>query len=291
MTINACRIMPSIISDRSVIKISGPDRGKFLQNLVTNDVMSNVEAVYAMMLSPQGRFLFDMFIIPVAHGYLLDIFTGTKDLFLQKLRMYKINMQIEINHLDTLHVGYISCSEYALGAKYSITDVAKPHLMQNYVMTMYKDVRHKALGYRVILDEYCKNDNLYLVDKYTYAIPDGGIDLLYDKAMPQEYGAEQLNAISYNKGCYIGQESVSRTKSQGVVRKKIYKVTADFDLSNIQHGSEISFDGAKIGIFCSGYLQEGIALIREVDLAPLCERDCKLNNRVIKLHVANFYNI
>jgi len=272
--------MLSIIADRSIIKISGMDAAKFLQNLMTNDVdLAQEKAIYAMMLSPQGRFLFDMFIIKVKDTYLLDIFTHTKDLMLKKLRMYKINMQVEIEDAHKMRVGYLSLAS---------GDVPVIEGMQ-----CYKDSRHDALGYRVIVglshqvDPYVIS---YIQDKYKYAIPDGGIDLLYDKAMPQEYGAEQLHAISYTKGCYIGQEVISRTKSQGVVRKKIYKISADFDMSNIPHGTEIIINGTKTGIFCSGYMQEGIALIREGDLFFSTDNSlCTLNGHHISLARAIWY--
>ncbi len=208
--------------NRSLIKITGVDAAKFLQNLVTNDVCSENKVIYAMMLSPQGRFLFDMFIIKTDDSFLLDVFDGTKELLMKKLGMYKINLKVTIDGL---------CEE----------DIS------------YKDPRSELLGH----------GSSYLEDKYEYAIPDGGIDLLYDKAMPQEYGAEELNAISYTKGCYIGQEVISRTKYQGEVRKKIYKITSDSDLSDIPHGTEITSDAKKIGIFCSGHKTNGIALIRE----------------------------
>ena len=269
--------MQSIIPDRSVIKISGVDSAKFLQNLVTNDVSSCVDTIYAMMLSPQGRFLFDMFIIKQESGYLLDVFTGTKDFLLKKLRMYKINMQVEIEEMENLSVGYES----------SIVIPAKAGIHPSY-----KDTRCNMMGYRMILDYRAQDDGKsYIQDKYKYAIPDGGIDLLYDKAMPQEYGAEQLRAISYTKGCYVGQEVISRTKSQGVVRKKIYKITADFDLSTILHGTEITIDNVKIGIFCSGYLQEGIVLIREADAGGFSkDTSCIIDGRAIIINVAGWYN-
>jgi len=264
--------MQSIIPDRSIIKISGIDSAKFLQNLVTNDIFFCEDAIYAMMLSPQGRFLFDIFIVKIDDGYLLDVFTGTKDLLVKKLRMYKINMQVEIEEMEGFCVAYARSS------------------LDEGIMS-YKDPRYKELGYRSIISNVTDSSSLeYFQDKYKSAIPDGGVDLLYDKAMPQEYGAEQLRAISYTKGCYVGQEVISRTKSQGVVRKKIYKIIADFDLSTIEHGTHITIDGAKVGIFCSGYLQEGIALIREGDSGAFDHNTpCIIEGRSILINVTEWY--
>ena len=258
--------MPSLIPQRSIIQISGTDADKFLQNLVTNDVLLMNDAIYAMMLSPQGRFLFDMFIILRQGGYLLDVFTGTKDLLLKKLRMYKINMQVEIEDIEGWFVGYAH-------------DIPQDGIY-------YQDPRYAKLGYRIIAKTF-QDDSLYLRDKYKYAIPDGGLDLLYDNAMPQEYGAEQLHAISYTKGCYVGQEVISRTKSQGVVRKRIYKIAADFDLVDIVHGVEITIYGVKVGIFCSGLMQEGMALIRDFELEDLAS--AMLDGKNVRLSLAGWY--
>ncbi len=236
--------MPSILSNRSLVKITGEDSAKFLQNLVTNNVLSK-KTIYAMMLSAQGRFLFDMFIIPIEEGFLLDISSTTKDIFLQKLNMYKINMKVSIEEFDR-KIGY---SQTAINAEIS-----------------YQDPRYEKLGYRFITEDNIVADNSYELDKYKYTIPDGGVDLLYDKAMPQEYGAEELHAISYNKGCYVGQEVISRTKTQGQVRKKIYKLTASIALDHIPHGTEIISNEKKIGIFCSGLGNIGIGLIREENI-------------------------
>ena len=312
--------MPSIIPDRSIIKISGADTAKFLQNLVTNDIYATAttthpvipnqvrdddcklsptaDSTYAMILSPQGRFLFDMFIIPFENSYLLDIFEGTKDLLLKRLRMYKINMLVEIEKVDEMSVGYVQSNEE--GNNVILEDAQRSSGILGYKIhaISYKDPRYKDLGWRFLASRLRENDSgksendnesSYLQDKYKYAIPDGGIDLLYDKAMPQEYGSEQLNAISYTKGCYVGQEVISRTKSQGVVRKKIYKITADFDLSNIEHGTEITAGGNKIGIFCSGYKHEAIGLIREENFLAAEDEICMLGDRVVKLEIAAWY--
>lgn len=264
--------MLSIIPNRSVVKISGPDRLKFLQNLVTNDLTkmqdSAIGVIYAMMLSPQGRFLFDLFILNFENHYLLDVFSETKDILIKKLSMYKINLEVTIEDMPELYVGYENekSSEFA-----------------------FKDPRYLRLGYRTICNTKPENSSLslYVEDKYQYTIPDGGIDLIQDKAMPQEYGAEELNAISYTKGCYIGQEVISRTKSQGVVRKKIYKINSEFDLGGIIHGTEITLNDKKIGIFCSGYQREGIALIRVEDLAGA--NNATLAGNIISLNCACWY--
>ncbi len=278
--------MPSILTNRSLVEIKGEDAVKFLQNLITNDIYSE-KPIYAMMLSPQGRFLFDIFIIKVEDGFLLDVAYSTKDILLQKLNMYKLNSKVSIEEIkDGSKIGYISLSlERKLASSNNTIDSLK--WVEDNGALFYKDPRYEKLGYRFITQKNIVEDNSYIQDKYSYSIPDGGVDLLYDKAMPQEYGAEELNAISYNKGCYVGQEVISRTKTQGQVRKKIYKITSSEGLEHIPHGTEIISNEKKIGIFCSGFGNIGIGLIREENIKQ--NSTIFVDNIEVKIQRAEWY--
>lgn len=254
--------MASLIQNRSLIKIEGSDSFSFAQNLITNDIHSS-NYLYAMMLSPGGRFLFDMFILKQGENLLLDVFKGTKDILLDKLDLYNISHDVSISELKS-----------------------KIYYSRKEIEDSYKDPRFDKLGYRFFSKADIQDDNSYIEDKYKYSIPDGGLDLFYDKAMPQEYGAEEINAISYNKGCYIGQEVISRTKHIGEVRKKIYHVSSDHDLSNIEHGTNIIQNDKKVGIFCSGYGKYAISLIREMNLDGF---EAQIGEIYITLKKAIFY--
>lgn len=253
--------MASLLKDRSLIEVRGDDRLSFIQNLITNNINSAENYIYAIMLSPGGRFLFDMFILKERDRLLLDVFSGTKKLLLDKLDLYNINLDISLSELSE---------------KIYYTREKRGN----------KDPRYEKLGYRFISFESLEDDNSYSQDKYEYSIPDGGIDLIYNKAMPQEYGAEELNAISYMKGCYVGQEVISRTKHQGEVRKKIYSIMSDSNLSDIQHGAPIMQQDKKVGIFLSSYNNKAIALIREMNLGGLT---AILDNIPISLKKAIWY--
>jgi len=257
--------MTSLLETRSVIEITGNDRLSFIQNLVTNDIDSKEQYQYAMMLSPGGRFLFDLFILKESDRLILDISQSTQSLLMDKLELYTINQDVEITEVK-----------------------AKVYYSRQRLNNSYKDPRHKDLGYRLLTnDNILEDDNSYIEDKYRYSIPDGGIDLLFDKAMPQEYGAEEMGAISYSKGCYVGQEVISRTKHQGQVRKKIYSIKAEADLSSFKHSTPIMQNENKVGIFLSGYMGEGIALIREINFNGL---EASIDNMPITLKQAIWYS-
>jgi tRNA-modifying protein YgfZ len=109
-----------------------------------------------------------------------------------------------------------------------------------------------------------KSTDSYINDKYRYAVIDGNSDMVFEKSIPIEFGADEMRAIDYQKGCYIGQEVISRAKYQGVIRKKIYKLDFGTEIALISQGAVITdLDGNKIGIMCSCHGKIAIAQLRE----------------------------
>ncbi|WPY00166.1 Folate-binding protein YgfZ [Candidatus Trichorickettsia mobilis] len=243
--------MYEILTDRSILEVSGVDASKFLQNLITNDLTVN-DYCYTYMLNNQGRYLFDFFIIKLSsEKFLIDISQTISAQFIEKLMMYKLRARVEFfNSSDKYSVIYSK-------NKPEFTTIFSSH-----------DPRYQQLGIRSIVNKTVKfvpdaQLDLYLNDKYNFAIPDGDIDLIPGKSIPVEYGAEELGAISYDKGCYIGQEVISRTKYQGTVRKKIFKIQAKTDMNNQLKTNEIVSSSEVIGRVCSTYKTQGLALVRE----------------------------
>ncbi len=231
--------------DYSIIKVEGEDASRFLQSIITNDIEAK-GTIYSLMLTPQGKFLFDFFITYRDDGFFIEIHTSQLEAFMTRLKLYRLRSKVLISYL----------AEY--GVIYSRMSVDLPKLYE------YKDPRHPALGIRTVMavNEISQNEDIYSQDKYTYSIPEGYCELIQDKSMPLEYGIEHLNAISFTKGCYVGQEVISRTKYQGVIRKGVFKIIASDDLSAVAAGSDIMINNNKIGIFCSAYKSMGIGLVR-----------------------------
>jgi folate-binding protein YgfZ len=240
-----------ILQDRGVIKVNGPDAGKFLQGLTTNNINPD-KARYNLILSPQGRYLCDFFVVPISQDeYLIDVITVAKERLQKKLQMYKMRSKVEICDVSDKYIAIYS--SWQLGP------------------LSFKDPRYLDLKYRSVIQKeqnsllsgFIKTSNLYNQDKYEFAIPDGDIDMIAEKSLPPEYGIDFLSGISYTKGCYVGQEVMARAKYQGAVRKKIYQIIANADITKLPQGTEIQFNDAKIGLFCSAYGNKGIALIRQ----------------------------
>ncbi|WP_375327099.1 YgfZ/GcvT domain-containing protein [Candidatus Tisiphia endosymbiont of Nemotelus uliginosus] len=272
--------MYETLTDRAIIGVSGNDAINFLHNLTTNDI-KQYDYCYNYALSNQGRYLFDFFVFKVSSTNLLvDININQVELFKSHLSRYKLRAKIEIADLnDTYQVLY------------------SKEKLEAYAMMSIRDPRYNKLGFRsIIAKEYthylptqmAEVQQLYLRDKYNLAIVDGYEDLIYDRSVPVEYGGEELNAVSYTKGCYIGQEIISRAKYQGVVRKKIFKLFGEINIANILKNDEIVINNTKIGVLCSNYQNMGIALIRLDNYVSLQNGIATIKNIPVSLSIPDW---
>ncbi len=226
---------------RGLLKIIGQDSQKFLQSLITADLKKDKESFYSFLLTPKGKYLFDFFVIKISEGYIIDCAYSDKESLKQLLSKYKLFAKIEI--VDISDEYYILYSN-----------------KQHKDCLSYKDTRFEKLGYRHLYKEQNDSYEQYMQDKYDYAIIDGHIDMVKEKSIILEYGANALGAVSFNKGCYLGQELISRTYYTGVIRKAIY-ILSNVDALN--PGEDIIENDKKIGIICSCYKDKAIALIKE----------------------------
>jgi len=247
--------MAELLENRSILSLSGKDALVFLQNIVTND-LNNYSYSYNYLLSPQGRYLYDFFVLKLSPDQLfIDIDSISAQSFLQKLTIYKLRRDIEIKNL---------ASEYLVLYSREKMEINEGVIASNC------DPRFSKLGFRSVVESSCANklelvgNNLYMQDKYEFTIPDGRDDLIAGNSVVFQFGAEELAAVSFSKGCYIGQEVISRAKYQGVTRKKLFKLVSDKKIAFNDIGTEITdLRGEKIGIFCSSYNKLGIGLLNE----------------------------
>ena len=224
---------------RGLIKITGQDSQKFLQGLVTADIRELKGSSYSFLLTAKGKYLFDFFIIKLDEGYVIDCAYTDRHNLQQLLRKYKLFAKLEIEDISDEYNILYSHRQYAQWIN-------------------YKDTRFAKLGYRHLYKKQNDSYLQYMQDKYEYAIVDGYIDMVKEKSIILEYGANALGAVSFNKGCYLGQELISRTYHTGTIRKAIYLCGA-----KMNPGEDIVENGQKIGIVCSSYEDKSIVLLRE----------------------------
>ncbi len=241
----------AILHDRSVLQISGEDAQGFLQGLVTND-MARVRAGTAIstaLLNPQGKILFDFFITGAKDGYLIDCAGGQRADLIKRLNMYKLRSKVEISDPGE-RCGVAVCRPGADAFK----DAAS-----------FRDPRHEALGVRVIanpswLEKTIEKPVDYHAIRIGLGIAEGGQDFAPCEVFPHEANFDQLNGVSFTKGCYVGQEVVSRMHHKTGIRKRFLPVTLKGPAP--EAGSPVFAGEKKAGIMGSSAGNNGLALLR-----------------------------
>lgn len=272
---------------RSLVKVTGQDSAKYLQNLLTNDINlldRTNEAMYAMILNNRGRVLHDVLVYalgdPVDSGYLVEGDTASLADFLKMLKIYKIKKKVEVTSVD---------KEFSV---YSIFQDSKQHdtppelvskeNSTNNLPICVTDPRFSQLGYRLIIENkhqpssYFTNlitENTdyssYKQHLYKHGIAENHENIVYTNSIPLEYNLVLLNGVSFQKGCYLGQELVAKTHHTGVIRKRIIPIK--LECTNVQFKSDSSILNLKTGKVAgklkglSGHY--GIAMLRLSELS------------------------
>lgn len=250
--------------DRAVISVSGEDRVSFLQGLVSNDVtkVDPGRAIWAAFLTPQGRFLYDLFI--AAHGdtLLIDVEAARAEEFRKKLSIYKLRAKVSIEATDL--------SVFAVGNTAALGLEEQPGAACAFGDGVaYTDPRLVALGARAVLASPeplmaagLAESDLAAWDEVRIraGIPDGSRDMVVDKALLLENGFEELGGVDFQKGCYMGQELTARTKYRGLVKKRLLPVTIDGPVP--APGTPLLAGEVEAGEMRSSCGQVGLALVR-----------------------------
>lgn len=215
--------------DRAVLTVSGDDRRDFLQGLISNDIAKAGpdRALWAALLTPQGKFLWDLFVVELGDAFLIDVEAGRAEEFRKKLSMYKLRAKVAITLVETVSV-YAVLDAGALGLP---AEAGAARAVGEGVA--YVDPRLPQLGARALLPspEALAAAGLteapaaaWDVLRIGLGVPDGSRDLPVDKALLLENGFEELGGVDFQKGCYMGQELTARTKYRALVKKRLLPV-------------------------------------------------------------------
>jgi folate-binding protein YgfZ len=245
----------SILDDRTVIALSGSDARDFLQGLVTNDMAACSDcAVYAALLTPQGKILFDFLIVPdTEKRFLIDCATERAADLTKRLSMYRLRAKIEIAPQRELAVAAIWEKDGAIpfppvGA-ITFTDPRLSALGVRMIAT--RDVLARATG------TFPRGD--YTEHRLALGVPDSA-DLPPDSVFALDAGLEELNGVSFKKGCYVGQEVTARMKHRATARRRF--VLAESTDRLPAAGTPVESAGREIGTLASGDLHKALALVR-----------------------------
>jgi tRNA-modifying protein YgfZ len=237
------RKMPKEDADfRSLATVTGADAIGFLQGLVTNNVMplaNKPGIVWTALLTPQGKYLADFFVVNTGEVLLLDMPGLAAEDVLKRLAMYRLRADVKIGLTQALHAtrGLGPTPEGA-----------------------FADPRHQALGwraYRTVADQDAKPDWLAL--RVKHLIPEYGYELIPNDSYILEWGFERLHGIDFRKGCYVGQEVNARMKHKTELRKGMARVSI---CAPVEIGAEILSDGKVVGQVFTQAAGEAIAYLR-----------------------------
>src|SRR6186713_1984425 len=250
----------AFLPDRGVVKVSGEDARAFLNGLVTTDVTLLQPGLgrFGALLTPQGKITADFLIteVPAGHGggFLIDAPRALAQNLADKLGFYKLRAKVAVENIsDSMGVLAAWDGEPAM----------KPDLA-------FADPRNDALGWRILIPEELKQKvadviGADLVDSEAYELhrivsgaPRGGLDFMYSDAFPHETNMDRLNGVDFDKGCYVGQEVVSRMQHRGTARTRSVKVLLE-DLSP-EAGISILAGDKPVGTMGSSAQGKGIAL-------------------------------
>lgn len=228
------------LAGRAVLAVSGPDAGHFLHNLLTADVehLADGEARYAALLSPQGKILFDMLVLRQGDGFLIDCAAAQRAALMKRLALYKLRAKVEIAPRDDLAVT-VSPGEIAGG---------------------YADPRTQAIGWRMISPAGAPEARGYDAARIALGLADSEADLGSGEFFPHEANLDQLGGVSFKKGCYVGQEVVSRMEHRGTARSRILPVKLAGETP--PKGTDIRAGDRQVGTLLSGAGKHALALLR-----------------------------
>jgi folate-binding protein YgfZ len=258
-----------ILEKRGVLAVSGPDRRLFLQGLVSNDVekLTANRAVYAALLTAQGKYLHDFVMVETGESILLDAEAARLGDLGRRLSIYRLRAKVEIAERPELAVAAVF-GEGVLGALGLAGEPGEARPLDGGVVLV--DPRLAGLGARVIMDrlrlarlgaEFTRADfAAWDRHRLVLGIPDGSRDLVPDKSILLEAGFDELNGVDWQKGCYIGQELTARTKYRGLIKKRLFPVHIDGPAP--APGTIVTADGKDAGELRSSRDGRGLALLR-----------------------------
>jgi folate-binding protein YgfZ len=252
------------LANRGVVRVSGSDARKFLQDVVTNDVAKATDgkAVHTALLTPQGKILFDFFLLDHGDHLMIECAREATPDLIKRLTFYKLRASVELEDVSSAHTVWAVWG-------------GSPDIDSDSII--FRDPRLEALGFRVIAPSGVEpprecNDAgaaAYHAHRIALGVPESNRDYPLGDTFPHEADYDQLGGVDFKKGCYVGQEVVGRMQHRGNARRRIVPVKGSAALTA---GSEITAGDSAIGVLGSVSGECGLAIVR-LDRAEKAQED------------------
>jgi folate-binding protein YgfZ len=248
---------------RSVLSVTGADAAGFLQGLVTSDVgeLPPGAAGYAALLTPQGKILFDFLVQRQADSFLIDCAASQREALIKRLGFYKLRAKVAVAPRDDLKV--VVAEQPSAG--------------------LFADPRLAALGFRGYLAGDFPEASTYEARRVALGIADSEADIGSGELFPHEANLDQLNGVNFKKGCYVGQEVVSRMEHRGTARNRILPLKLDGTAP--AKGTAIVAGAKQIGTILSSADDHALGLLRLDRLADAAAAGDRLLTNSVPVHV------
>ena len=282
-----------LLEDRGLISITGEDSKNFLQNIITNDVekVSTSNSIFSALFTPQGKYLFEFFLLLTKEGFLLDCDNKFTNEIITYLSKYKLRSKIEIKDISTNHViGLISLEKFT---EIQNNENKNTDTIVYRDSPVFIDPRNKKLGARILstleklhltikkLDlKIIKAEN-YFIDAHALGIPIKGVENLKEQLFGLEANFEELKAIDFKKGCYVGQENTARMKLKNKLRRRLLPIKFDQELSI---GDELKYNDITIGkVLINKPMPFALVKLFDPDFSEFNDKDISINDNKAKL--------
>ncbi len=253
----------ALLADRGVVSVTGADARAFLDNMITNDMGmfdQGWSGIFAGLLTPQGKILFEFFVVKANDGYLLDTQRDKAADLAKRLAMYKLRSKVEVTDVS---------DAFQIFAHWPRNDSQVSQAPAGSVV--YVDSRDQDIGLRscVMIPEQLRPSSTMLIKRndpwgdydahrIALGIPEGGKDYPLGDTFPHEANWDRMQGVSFTKGCYVGQEVVARMQNKAVVRKRVVRIAGERLTigADILHGSGVI---GRIGTVAGG---QALAMLR-----------------------------
>jgi folate-binding protein YgfZ len=252
----------AFLPDRGVVKVSGEDARNFLNGLVTTDLTELKPGVgrFGALLTPQGKIITDFLVTEAQEGhgggFLIDCPRALAKALADKLSFYKLRAKVAVENLsDGLGVLAAWDGEPAMKPDLSFADPRSPVL--GWRILVPEDLAQKVAD---LIGADLIDNAAYEAHRIAAGAPRGGLDFIYGDAFPHETNMDRLNGVDFDKGCYVGQEVVSRMQHRGTARTRTVKVILDGPSPEV--GATILAGDKPVGTMGSAAGEQGLALVR-----------------------------
>ena len=282
-----------LLEDRGLISINGDDAKNFLQNIITNNIekVNNSCSIFSALFTPQGKYLFEFFLIQSKDGYLLDCDSKATNEIISYLTKYKLRSKIEIKDLSSEYIiGIISLEKFNEMQK---SENKQTDTIEYRNSSIFIDSRNKKLGARILstleklhltikkLGLKIVKPEIYFKDAHALGVPVKGVESLKEQLFGLEANFEELKAIDFKKGCYIGQENTARMKLKNKLRRRLLPISST---EKLNLGEEIFYDKIKIGkILIEKPYPFGLVKLIDPNVEEFQNKELLVNNKKCKI--------